>query len=107
MTTTTVNKENENVDNKMNSLISTLEAVKVVDDDELVNLRRQNSELKGLVLRALKEQIRLNDMKLEDFSKDLQDDPEFFLAVCNWYDLPKRWKDDAAIACATLNTQCM
>eukprot|EP00978_Attheya_sp_CCMP212_P030249 scaffold110542_cov52-Attheya_sp.AAC.1 len=107
MTTMTANKENENVDNKMNSTISTMEAVKVDDDDELVNLRQHNLELKGLVLRALKGQIRLNHMKLEDFPKYLQDDPEFCLAVCNWYDLPKRWKDDAAIACAALNTQCM
>eukprot|EP00978_Attheya_sp_CCMP212_P025298 scaffold81045_cov41-Attheya_sp.AAC.1 len=84
-----------------------MEAVKVDDNDELDNLRRQNSELKGLLLRSLKEQIRLNDMKLEDFPKDLQDDPEFFLEVCSWYDLPKRWKDDAAVACSALNTQCI
>jgi hypothetical protein len=67
----TTNKESENVDNKMNSLISTMEAVKVDDDDELVNLRRQNSELKGLILRSLKGKIRLNHMRLEDFPKDL------------------------------------
>jgi hypothetical protein len=43
--------------------------------------------IRGLVLRAVKGQS--NDMKLKYFPKDFQEDPEFVLEVCNWYDLPK------------------
>lgn len=98
-------------------------------DDELAHLRRQNKELKDLVSRAMLKKLDWDDLPktLQDdrdlmetgkhltrgeFQAELQVDRDVILGVLKagdgadeWYNLPKKWKDDAIIACAAF-AQC-
>ena len=74
-------------------------------EEELVHLRKQNLELKGVVRKGLTEKLAWTDLP-----SNLQEDREWLLAalegqsVC-WYDLPQKWQDEAEIACIFLEKQ--
>ena len=76
-------------------------------EDELASLRQQNTVLKGLIKKALRESL-----KLADLPSELRDSKEYVLAAVhakavNWYDLPQKWKNDAEIACSAFERERM